>query len=274
MCDPDSVFMKGLGSFQTRTLYSNIVHDRSAVFYTTSMSRTDPFADLGKVKINYLPDFAPVLVDVDNPVSPKPSPLPAPSASGWLWKDARFSFLRLRLGLFFAVFIPIGTTIYLLNAAIQYVMSSQRIRAHSSGDTYRSYEVPLVMAQMRETMEGLRDRAEEVFEQVNSSQENEYLAKGEAEEESLLGNGEGHGKRGNIKVGEFTKVGKMEFPTLALTPSQFEMIRAMEDIGWTKYPVHINKATHSHAAIIVRTNRESFEEGKLVLAHFLDRFEV
>jgi hypothetical protein len=153
-------------------------------------------------------------------------------------------------------------------------MSSQRIRAHATGDAYRTYEVPLVMARMRETMEGLRERAEEVFEQVNSSQENQYLADGEDEEQSLLGNGEENGQRGEVKVDEYTKVGKMEFPTLALTPSQFAMIQAMEDLGWTKYPVHINKATHSHAAIIVRTNRENFDEGKLVLGHFLDRFKV
>jgi hypothetical protein len=273
MCDPDSVFMKGLGAFQTRTLYSNIINDRTAVFYTTSISQTDPYKNLSNVNINYLPGFAPVLIDSADPLSPKQLP-PSPLApSGLLWKDARSTFLRLRLGLFFVVFIPIGTILYLINAAIQSVRSSQRIRAHTAGSAYRSYEVPLVMARMRETMEGLRERAEVVFEQVNSSHKNEYLANEEAEEHPLLEN-EGDEQSENVRVGEYTKVGKMEFPTLALAPPQFTMIQALDDIGWNKYHVHINKATHSHAAIIVRMNRHSFSEGKLVISHFLDQFEV
>ena len=119
-------------------------------------------------------------------------------------------------------------------------------------------------------MESLQERAEEAYEQVNSSHRNEYITDGDSEEQTLLG----VGQNGEAKVEGFTKVGKMEFPTLALAPSQFEMIRALDDLGWTKYPVHINKATHSHAAIIVRMNRDSFSEGKLVVGHFLDRFEV
>ena len=47
------------------------------------------------------------------------------------------------------------------------------------------------------------------------------------------------------------------------------MIKALDDVGFRKYPVHIHKSSHSHAAIIMRHNRSSFEEGKLVVAHWL-----
>jgi hypothetical protein len=269
MCDKDSVFMQGLALFQSRSLYSNIINDRTAVFYTTSISRVDPFTNWSAIKVNYLPKFAPVFVDINNPVTAKPTPPEPPS---WLATDLKSALLRLRLGLFFAVFIPIGSVLFLINAAIQNVRSSQRIRAHTGGNIYRSYEVPLIMARMRETVEGLREQAEEVFERVNNTHKNEYLADETEEERALLDESTADERR--VHVEEVMKVGKMEFPTLALTPAQFAMIQALDDLGWDKFPVHINKARHSHAAIIVRMDRESFSEGKMIIKHFLDRFEV
>jgi hypothetical protein len=270
MCDKDSVFMQGLASFQSRSLYSNIINDRTAVYYTTSISRIDPFSKWNAIKVNYLPGLAPVFVDINNPVSAKPQPPEPPS---WLSTDLNSAFLRLRLGLFFAIFIPIGSVLFLINAAIQNVRSSQRIRAHTGGNTYRSYEVPLIMDRMRETVEGLREQTEEMFERVNNAHTNEYLADENEEERALLDDGSKPDANG-VNVDRFMKVGKLEFPTLALTSEQFEMIEALDDVGWSKFPVHINKARHSHAAIIVRMDRESFSEGKMIVNHFLDRFEV
>ncbi|OCL04409.1 hypothetical protein AOQ84DRAFT_226003, partial [Glonium stellatum] len=57
----------------------------------------------------------------------------------------------------------------------------------------------------------------------------------------------------------------MVFPTLALTEEQFEMIRALDAVGWRKFPVHIQMDRHSHAAMIVRKEKKTFEEGKVVL---------
>ena len=65
-----------------------------------------------------------------------------------------------------------------------------------------------------------------------------------------------------------------EISTLALTSSQFAMIDALDGVGFDKFPVHIHDARHSHAAIIVRMQRESFREGKIVVRHWLERFEV
>jgi len=94
----------------------------------------------------------------------------------------------------------------------------------------------------------------------------------EGEDVALLREEEGgRNARGEKQM---TRVGEMEFPTLALAPSQFAMIANLDGLGWDKFPVHINKARHSHAAIIVRMNRESFDEGKVVIGHFLDRFKV
>jgi len=70
------------------------------------------------------------------------------------------------------------------------------------------------------------------------------------------------------------KEGKLRFNTLALAPAQFDMIKALNGLSWKKFPVHIHDASHSHAAIIVRMNRPIFNEGKVVVKHWLDQLDV
>ena len=49
----------------------------------------------------------------------------------------------------------------------------------------------------------------------------------------------------------------------------FEMVSALDSLGWRKYPVWIHEDRHSHAAIIVRMEKETFREGHVVLKHWL-----
>ena len=64
-------------------------------------------------------------------------------------------------------------------------------------------------------------------------------------------------------------------PKLNLTQEQFSMIDSLDKVGFKKYRVHISKVRHTHAAIIVRMKRKGFEEGKVVLRHWLDEeFEI
>jgi hypothetical protein len=64
------------------------------------------------------------------------------------------------------------------------------------------------------------------------------------------------------------------FPILALTEQQFSMIDNLNSVGLTKYPVHIQNVRHTHAAIVVRSNRESFWEGRVVVGHWAREFEL
>jgi hypothetical protein len=52
------------------------------------------------------------------------------------------------------------------------------------------------------------------------------------------------------------------------------MIEALDNVGFTKHPVYIHNHRHSHAAIIVRMNKPSFNEGRVVIKHWLDNFEL
>ena len=40
------------------------------MFYTTGISKIDPFANLSKVKINYVKGYEDVIIDNDGPVAP------------------------------------------------------------------------------------------------------------------------------------------------------------------------------------------------------------
>jgi Putative serine esterase (DUF676) len=287
LADPQSIFIHALKQFKTRILYANIINDRSAVYYTTSISKTDPFADLSQVKVNYLPGFSPVLIDVNDPVTRRrrPSQTLLTESKGttsflgrWVsgvvsvgWADAKNILLRVRLALFFAIFIPIGGFLFLANAALQSVLTVQRVRVHAAEGGRETYAFPV----LQHSLERARIAAEQAFENINSEHRNEYMstepsaaASAEASDEEITP------LLRRASTARTNSIAEDGFKTLALTKNQFAAIKALNDVGWKKYPVHINQATHSHAAIIVRTNRDSFREGKVVIQHWLDLLEA
>lgn len=275
LADPNSIFMSGLAKFRRRTLYTNITNDRSAVYYTTAISKTDPYTDLSKVQLRYLPGWDDVILDPHHPVSPAPTP-PAPEnlrASVEKWTK-RVPFI-----LALSLFLPLGVVAFLVNSAVQSVRSSRRVRRHERG------LAGINVADFRVDLWGIREirgAVEDAYENLNSSQNQEYLvAEGEggssssgeegAEEEEDGEMDESAAAGREILALERKQSRKQEggFPTLALAPYQFAAVQALDKLGWRKYPVWIHKHRHSHAAIIVRTDKPGFEEGKVVLRHWV-----
>jgi Putative serine esterase (DUF676) len=134
LADPDSVFIKGLALFKRRTLYANIVNDRSAVYYTTGISKTDPFKDLGQIKIKYVPGYEDVVLDPVEPFAP-PEPVTVEPSSFFtrLTTKGRAFLNRVPLTLALILFIPIGAVAFLISSAIQTAWSTRRIRLHEAG---------------------------------------------------------------------------------------------------------------------------------------------
>ncbi|KAJ9156702.1 Lipid particle protein [Pleurostoma richardsiae] len=265
MADPDSIFVRGLARFRRRTLYANIVNDLSAVYYTTGISRTDPYTDLSKVRVNYVEGYEDVILDPANPVVPLPAdriarPTFTETFEKWV---KRIPFL-----LALAIFVPVGVLAFLLNSVIQTVRSNTRIALHEGGKAgirIEDFRPPLWMT-------GIREAVEDAYEELNSSQDQEYLHRSDdsgSETDGLMGADDEEGGREILALER--KQSHREQPTLALAPHQFEMINGLDSLGWHKYPVWIHKDRHSHAAIIVRMEKESFSEGRLVLDHWLKR---
>ncbi|KAL1863157.1 hypothetical protein VTK73DRAFT_6421 [Phialemonium thermophilum] len=319
LADPNSIFMRGLARFRRRTLYANIVNDRSAVYYTTAISKTDPFAQLSRVQLHSLPGYEDVVLDPVRPVSP----LPPDARPASLYTSLRALISSLPFYVAVVVFVPIASAVFLVTAMVQTARSAQRIKLHEKGlagidvTPYRS--LPLLV-------DGLRGAVEDAYENLNSAQSQEFLGtepdgeeedsqEGEGEEASEDSSGEDGARddSGNRTNGGATGGGvaattttttatapssplsaqqlqrrrrqrkksdaqilalerrqsQPEQPTLALTADQFAMIDALDALGWRKYPVYIQKVRHSHAAIIVRSDKAGFSEGWVVLRHWL-----
>ena len=171
-------------------------------------------------------------------------------------------------------FIPFGVVAFFINSLVQSLRSTQRIRLHEkglAGIQPGNYRVPLLIT-------GMREAVEDVYENLNSAQGNEYLVSGTEEEEaqeepsSPLGERSVAARRHPSTISDEEKPEPLrpDTPTLALAPYQFRMIQALDNVGFRKYPVYIHKVRHSHAAIIVRVDKPSFDEGRIVLRHWLD----
>lgn len=279
LADPGSIFINALKSFKNRSLYANIVNDRTVVYYTAGISQTDPFKNLEDVEINYLPGYDDVIVDGENPVSAK-EPTALPAFSQRLTQSTRNFFGTLPIAAFLIIFIPIGSSIFLANSAIQSVRSRQRIQLHESGKAgfdFGNYRIPLIS--------NMRQEVEDMFENVNNAQNQEFLPAGS---EVLASPTQPRRRTRTHSIPKISapldsdvdsideqKEGiKLDFSTLALTADQFAMIESLDNVGFKKHPVHIHKVRHTHAAIIRRMTKKSFDEGLSVARHWLDNFEL
>jgi hypothetical protein len=263
MADPESIFIRALAQFKNKSLYANAVNDRTVTYYTAGISKFDPFVDVEAIKCNYITGYEPVIMDGEDPVSVK-EPEASLVFTQRLVRTTRTVLSTMPIAAFLVLFIPIGSTIFLVNSAIQSIRSSQRIRLHETGKSgvdFGEYRIPLI--------NDMRQEVEDMYENVNSAHDQEYLPEGN---EELA-----HASGAKSHSGPSEKDGRgrsPEFPTLALTSDQFAMVEALNNVGFKKYPVYIHKHRHSHAAIIYRRSGAAFEEGKMVIKHWLSTFEL
>jgi hypothetical protein len=274
--DPESIFIKGLAKFERRTLYANIVNDRSAVYYTTGISKIDPFTYIDKVKVTYLEGYEGVIVDPTVPVTFKePDPVDL-AYSERVSKQLNAFVGRIPLVLALMIILPLGSAVFLINSGYQSVKSSRRIRLHENGLAGikpSEYRVPLLI-------KGVQEAVEDAYENLNSAQDNEYLAvdaEGNIDGGVSSSSGNGASQPAGDQPPELSRVNSEKsdssqhiFPMLALAPYQLRVVDTLNSLGWRKYPVHIRKLRHSHAAIIVRVQKPKYSEGYEVFRHWLD----
>jgi hypothetical protein len=272
--------MRGLAKFRNRSLYSNIINDRSAPHFTTMLSRVDPYTDLDAVKCNYLPGYDDVILDPAFPVSRR-SQEEIPNFMDQVAAKSQALLTQLPLALLLSVVIPIGMSAFLLNAGYQSIASQQRIKLHEEGKAgigVSSYRIPLMVQDVQSAMEhiyedfsGLNrneylpsDTEEAILHPATSTESANSSARPSPDEKSSR-------SKSSTESGLFkTSTSQSEFSILALSPEQFEIIDALDTLGIKKFQVHIHKHRHSHAAIICRRSGPNFDEGKVVARHWLD----
>ncbi|RMD42475.1 hypothetical protein DV735_g2640, partial [Chaetothyriales sp. CBS 134920] len=284
LADPDSIFIRALAKFQTRCLYANVVNDRSAVFYTTAISKYDPYVYMDRLRLRYVKDYEPVVLDPEQPFDKLPQQ-DLPTLYDRLRSKGQTLLRRIPFVIVLGILIPIALVGFLVNSAIQTLRSQRRIRLHEKDEQGpgRGDRIPLFVENMRVGLEG-------AFEHVNSSQEQDYLPEGSEELVDVAPSSLSLSSpppspplsRRQSTVNLLSSTEKAtaattgerphdSLPTLALTPAQFAAIKSLDDVGFRKFHVYIHKSSHSHAAIIVRMPRAAFEEGKLVVKHWLEK---
>ncbi|CAI7598010.1 unnamed protein product [Penicillium glandicola] len=275
LADPGSIFITGLKKFRTRSVYANIVNDRTVPFYASGLSKVDPFQSLEDVNINYVKGYEDVIIDPDLHVLPPAERKPETIASRF-WKKLKSVTIWIPLSLVLVVLVPLASTIFLVNAGIQTIRSSKRIRMHEvgeNGERFRRYRVPVLIRDAQHVVE-------QAIENVNAIQDPAYLSNSDTEvsdgasEKSFKPSVSKFAQNADAESASArrssTTNASTRSPKLALTHEQFGIIDSLKAVGIRKYPVHIQKHRHSHAAIIVRTDKDGFREGKIVMQHWLD----
>ncbi|KAL5340069.1 putative serine esterase-domain-containing protein [Aspergillus crustosus] len=290
LADPDSIFIQALKKFKHRTVYGNVINDRTTHFYTTIITSVDHFGDLENTNVNYVDGYDSVIVDPDLYTLPSEPEEQLPLFSR-MWQGIRKFFSKVPFWLFFCVMIILVVPIFLGYSVVQTFRSRERRRVHEEGSvsTFKRYRIPIAVKRVRLAME-------EVFENAASRQEPDYISASAApsdlesqpeppatktntleETPTLTSPAETLTEQpsGINKVGTYGTINLQNRPTLALTPDQFSMIKSLNAVGFRKYPVYIHNHTHTHAAIVVRVDKPGFEEGHTVIKHWLDaEFEI
>ncbi|KAF8545522.1 putative serine esterase-domain-containing protein [Trichophaea hybrida] len=296
LADQDSVFYEGLALFQNKSLYANIANDKSCAFYTSAITRCNPFADLSAVTINYLPGYAPNIIDPENPIDPVPQkgePLPMTNRIGQVGKK----IAGLPVIVIYSLVLCIGTMFYLLNAILQNMLSLRRIKLHCSDEHCRGYQaLPLLVNELQHAAnqviggvnqeispQHLRpssrgsdasDSTGSQFTDTDDGIKNGVLEPAPTERARIETDNQAANQiaPGNVEV---VNGQPMKFPTLALTPAQFKMIENLDTLDFKKFAVWIHNTKHTHAAIIMRKPTEKWKEGKVAVSHWVnEKFKI
>ncbi|KAK6814195.1 putative serine esterase DUF676 [Aspergillus parasiticus SU-1] len=300
MADPDSIFMRALAKFKNRSLYGNVVNDRTTIFYTTMLSMVDPFRDLGDAQVNYVKGYEPVVIDPDMyflPAAELKESLPLGSR---VWGQITRFFTTALFWAVVVLFLSIVLPLFFLHSISQWSHSRERVRLHEEGESatlFREYRLPHVM------VKEMQSAIEEAYEDVGFRQDPEYVsttsksssadslrrrnspglkAKEAAEhkpssssitiQEASSPTPEHYQPNSTREATTDDAISKKRraYPMLALSPAQIAIIESLNSVGFRKYPVYIHNHRHSHAAIIVRAPKPGFDEGKVVIKHWLD----
>ncbi|KAI9896020.1 hypothetical protein N3K66_009089 [Trichothecium roseum] len=262
LVDSKSAFMSGIRKFTRHILYANVVNDRSAAYYTTSIETTDPFADMNDIQVNYLAGYKEVILDPYLPFLPRgrnpANPASAFSVTMPVKKSVKVLFRLVTA----TVISPLEIAAFLLISVIQTVRSSGRISLHDRGEAgidTASYRAPILGVEINED--------EQLLESVHDPKRYQKRL-GSIDEESIE-------QQGPLWFGHISQAVESTLPqqgNLILGSNQVEMVESLNKLKWRKYPVWIQRTRLSHAAIIVRTDTSEFDEGKAVLKHFVDEF--
>jgi hypothetical protein len=248
--DPDSIFIRGLAMFKTRTAYANIINDRSVPYHSAAISQDDPFLDLTQLNISYLPDYSSVIVHPTQPIIPHPKatePTHPVTARRFLFPFG------------IALLLPLWATFVFLASLYQNFFSARRIAYHLSLQNGSEVEQTTLNGDVPEVLD-----VDVVVNEILSetTEEQEEFGENADDVTPLL---EGMNGKGAKPV-----IFQTQQHRLPLTKVELLILAGLRSVDWQIFGVHIHKTVHSHAAIIRRSKwSDELAEGKYVIRHWL-----
>lgn len=270
MADHDSIFIRGLKMFKNKTIFANTMNDRSVPYWSAYFSRTNPYLDIDKVKVYYLPGQEKgkeVILDPSRPSEPRKSPREEMTVyQRWTTIHPR-AFKSAQMYLIVSAMLPLVIPLFLMNAAYQTVQSGSRVKHHESG---KAFNLDRYRKKLLEDAKAVQDH---LTERGSASTAPDYLPTPPPEAASKADLSEEKKSVLELSQREHEREDS-PWPVLALSKDQFDIIDNLDKVGITKFACHIRKVRHTHAAIVVRTPRSSFTEGRVVVSFWAKRFEV
>lgn len=263
--DPESIFVQGLARFARRTLYANIIRDKNAVFYTTWISKTDPFVPLDKKVLTYLKGYEDVILDPSAPIISRTLDTHNPTLYRLFTKGLSTLF---PVPFHSIITVPLSSVLFLILSGYWSLRSKRRIRLYDrglAGIRPGDYRVPL-LNNANEDLHSSQDTAFATQKCKEDTATNSPILAHSNPSDQAEARGSAPGREESQK----SHLSKDAFPILALAPYQFCIIDALDDLGWHKYAVHIQQLVNSHAAIIVRIQKPRYSDGYDVIRHWLE----
>jgi hypothetical protein len=240
MSRPGSIFMQGLTKFRHRSLYANLVNDRVAPFFSSYITESEMSVDLRTNQISPRYVGMDVLIGSRGLSTYQGSKNENQCLSPAVCRKVLCGVKQAAKYTAAPFLFPIVFAVFLINSNIQTSKSTKRQLLHRK-NTAKLLDVD--------------SSINHLLPSVGSQQGTEPLT------QSTL-------------AGDQTMELAPSRRPLKLDPRQREMATHLNALGFEKYPVYIRGDTNSHAAIIVRKERKSFEEGWAVLWHWARGFEV
>lgn len=280
MADPELPFYQALAKFKQCSLYANTINDHRTEFYTSALNsfiKNSSFLNNAG-----LPKYGPIVLDYTESVrlaltreANAQKSLPDATAKrvglGLLQFGSRIVNWA---GLFvkLTVVMPIWACCSITNSVFQSFSAWVRKRSFLKSDLFSTYHNDSLLKALNDRLEQepltvsetITEQAGVAFDSVIEAVNYKYETQHSGDSSTNEVNHES-----DVSVVDQIDLANPK-DSLNLNKNQRFIIDNLNKLGWKKYPVHISKAKHSHAAIICRYPSPLFDEGKVVIEHWLD----
>ncbi|CAI5756494.1 unnamed protein product [Candida verbasci] len=254
MADPNSPFYKSLKNFKYKSLYANVLNDKRCSWFTASISRDDPINSMYNKSAkniiieDYIKGYESTIINIQKPFYFERSKHSVTYNDGskirFLWKTLNW--------------IKIISTIILYTPvwAISFIVSSiyQRIKMNNRLKEFFKTNDLLHLYKPSTGSESDSDEAGGIFSELSE--------KVQDEQEDIV--------EDMYSAMNYKESYSKHIIPIKLDSHQKFIVDKLNTLNWKKFPIILRNTVSTHAGAIVRHNDPHFDEGKVVVAHFIN----